>query len=353
MLPDIKIALGFDDRSRKEIDTTTQISRNITIKYPLIASPMDTISDVEMCICLNKMGAAGILHRFMSIEHQVQKAKNIKNESGKCYVAVGLKDSTQRMTELNKKIFPDLFFLDTANGSSILVEEFTRWAKETFAQDIIVGNTLTKESVRRLVNLGADGFRSGIGGGSVCVTSLETGVGCPHLMSNYYGWKAIRNWYLEKKDLEEDNDIKRPSLLVDGGIRYPSDLVKSIVSGADAVICGSIFAGCKETPGIPIRDKQERLLKKYRGMASKEVVEDYEIWDGTPENLFVEGEERLIPYRDISAQDIVFRFVNGLRSAMSYLNFCSIDDMRGSLWTGKTLAVRITANSLYERQAHK
>jgi len=132
----IRQALGFDDigliaadqtniASRRQVWTTSKISRNITIEYPIISSPMDTISDVDTCIALNNIGAAGILHRFMSIEEQVEKAEKINKESGAAYVAIGLGDYEERInTLLKSSADPDLLFLDTANGASIQVTEF-------------------------------------------------------------------------------------------------------------------------------------------------------------------------------------------------------------------------------------
>jgi IMP dehydrogenase/GMP reductase len=55
---------------------------------------------------------------------------------------------------------------------------------------------------------------------------------------------------------------------------------------------------------------------------------------------------------DKSIEDIVYDFANGLRSAMSYLGFSSIEEMRGGLWTDRIKAVRVTANNLYEGFAH-
>ena len=80
---DISLLPNFSDiTSRKEVDTTTKISRNNSIKIPIILSPMDTVSSVKSCIKMNKIGAAGVLHRFMSIDDQRSKSKMIKDESG-------------------------------------------------------------------------------------------------------------------------------------------------------------------------------------------------------------------------------------------------------------------------------
>ena len=79
-----KTAVGFDDinllpnfsevTSRRDIDTSSRMAKvnwppsstASILEYPIILSPMDTVSSVESCIAMNKIGAAGVLHRFMS-----------------------------------------------------------------------------------------------------------------------------------------------------------------------------------------------------------------------------------------------------------------------------------------------
>ena len=212
---------------------------------------------------MNRIGAAGVLHRFMPIEEQTLKAKKIKDESNFCISAIGLKDASDRLESLEK--YTDIFFLDTANGLSIQVEDFLiNYKQSGYAQDIIVGNTLTKQSVYRLANLKADGFRHLIGPGSMCLTQMKTGIGCPSVTGLYYAWKAVRNFQLASLDYfrhEDPKEENRPSILADGGIRYPKDLVKAIASGADAAICGRIFAGLSDV--IDDENIIEKNGKKY------------------------------------------------------------------------------------------
>lgn len=366
MQHNFKEALGYDDisllpnfsdiNSRKEVSTKTKISKNFEIDIPIILSPMDTVSSVKSCIKINKLGGAGVIHRFMSIQDQATKAKFIKDESNFCVTAIGLKDADDRIRATST--YTDIYFLDTANGLTKNVEDFLRWYKTAgFRQDIIVGNTLTKQSVYRLANLKADGFRHLIGPGSMCLTQVKTGIGCPSVTGNYYAWKAVRNWELAQVDLfksDQPNPSNRPSILTDGGIRYPKDLVKAIASGCDAVICGRIFAGLSDViDDEDIVEKNGKRFAKYRGMASKDVVEDYELYDGTKRNLFVEGDNTLIPIiEDKTLEDVIYDFANGLRSAMSYLGFRNIQDMRGGIWTNKIVAVKTTVNNMYEGFSH-
>lgn len=366
MLKPFKEAIGYDDisllpnfseiSSRKKVSTITKISKNKYIDLPIILSPMDTVSSVKSCIKINQIGGAGVLHRFMDPIDQVEKSKKIKDNSNFCINAIGLKDAKNRLEALSE--YTDVFFLDTANGLSSRVEDFLiEYKQSSYKQDVIVGNTLTKESVYRLANLKADGFRHLIGPGSMCLTQIKTGIGCPSVTGLSYAWKAVRNFQLSNLDYfrhENPKEENRPSILADGGIRYPKDLVKAIASGADAVICGRIFAGL-----VDVLDEESLIEKngvryfKYRGMASQEVVEHYELYDGAKKNLFVEGDHTLIPViENKSIEDIVYDFTNGLRSSMSYLGFSTIEEMRGGLWNGKIKAVRITPNNNYEGFAH-
>ena len=170
----------------------------------------------------------------------------------------------------------------------------------------------------------------------MCLTQVKTGIGCPSVTGLSYAWKAVRNFQLANLDYfrhENPKEENRPSILADGGIRYPKDLAKAIASGADAVICGRIFAGLSDVLDEEniIEEKGKRYFK-YRGMASKDVVEDYELYDGSKKNLFVEGDNTLIPIiENKTIEDIVYDFTNGLRSSMSYLGFSNIEEMRGGL----------------------
>ena len=363
-MKEFELALGYDDisllpnfseiNSRKDVSTKTNLSRNIEIEFPLILSPMDSISTVESCIKMNQIGAAGILHRFMPIEEQSRKTKEIRDKSGKSFSAIGLNDYRERINCLIDSGC-QLLFLDSANGLSKKVFDFTKWfyLESEYSKkgiDLIVGNTLSKESVSRLINLGADGVRHLIGPGSACLTARQTSIYCPSITGLYYGWKAVRNWSLYNNDWSNKLD-KEPTVLADGGIRYPSDLCKAIASGSNAVIAGGIFVGCFENSQNIVETNGKKMVK-YRGMASREVVEDYGLTDKTSKNLFVEGDSYYKPYQNKSVEDVVYEFVNGLRSCLSYLGFKSLNEMRGGLWDNTIQAVKITSNSMYEGGAH-
>ncbi len=85
---DLKLGLTFDDvlliprrssiRSRREVSTKTRFTRNITINIPLVSSPMDTVTEETMAITIARLGGIGVIHRFTSIERQVEMVRRVK-----------------------------------------------------------------------------------------------------------------------------------------------------------------------------------------------------------------------------------------------------------------------------------
>ena len=65
-------------RSRKEVHTTTRLSRNKELKIPIISAPMDTVTEHAMAITMARVGGIGIIHRFMQIEEQVEQVLKVK-----------------------------------------------------------------------------------------------------------------------------------------------------------------------------------------------------------------------------------------------------------------------------------
>ena len=87
---EIRTALTYDDvllvpqksriRSRQDVDVTTRLSKNITLKTPLIPANMDTVAESQMAIAMARLGSIGLIHRFCSIEYQVNELKKVKRK---------------------------------------------------------------------------------------------------------------------------------------------------------------------------------------------------------------------------------------------------------------------------------
>jgi IMP dehydrogenase len=123
---DIVEGLTFDDVllvpkhspivSRSQTDLSTKLSRNITLNTPIISANMDTITESGMAIALAREGGIGIIHRFMTIEDQVDEILRVKR-------------SESVMIEQPYTIKPDLTVTETKktmaeyNVSGLLVED--------------------------------------------------------------------------------------------------------------------------------------------------------------------------------------------------------------------------------------
>ena len=80
--------LSFDDvllvpkhsyaRSRKDVSTTTRLAGGIELAIPIISANMDTVTEARMAIVMAQQGGIGILHRFMTIERQVEMVRRVK-----------------------------------------------------------------------------------------------------------------------------------------------------------------------------------------------------------------------------------------------------------------------------------
>jgi len=85
---EVKEGLTFDDVllvpkrspiiSRSQTDLKTRLSRNIFVNIPLISANMDTVTESNMAIAIAKEGGIGIVHRFMTIEDQVDEILRVK-----------------------------------------------------------------------------------------------------------------------------------------------------------------------------------------------------------------------------------------------------------------------------------
>jgi len=80
---DVLVLPAASDVVPSEVDTETKLSRNISLKIPLISSAMDTVTEARMAIAIARQGGVGVLHRNLSIADQVAELDLVKrSESG-------------------------------------------------------------------------------------------------------------------------------------------------------------------------------------------------------------------------------------------------------------------------------
>ena len=287
--------------SRKEVSLSSDLGPDITCGMPIISSPMDTITEAKMANAIQSKGGLGIVHRYNSIEEQVDQVRQIRHPHKAA--AVGISgDYMERAAALVRDGGATILCLDVAHGHHILMKEALMKMKLLYGDDVhlMAGNVATRQGFEDLARWGADSVRCNIGGGSICSTRVQTGHGIPGLHT-----------ILDCIQADVDRDVK---IIADGGLRNSGDIVKALAAGADFVMVGSLLAGTDETPGEVIYQGPHNADKRkvYRGMASKEAQHD---WRG--KHSSDEGITTFVPYRG-KVGDILDELSNGIRSGFSY-----------------------------------
>lgn len=317
---DFKQTFCFDDvlltpqhsdiLSRSEVDLSSELVSETKLNLPVIASPMDTVSDVDMCVAMAQFGGLGVLHRYNTAEQQAEAVRNIRKSvpSFQTAAAIGMSgDFFERACTL-AEAGVGIFCLDVAHGHHNMMERALKKLKDKFGERVhlMAGNVATLEAFECLSSWGADSIRVGIGGGSICSTRIVTGHGIPTLQSVF---DCAQTSY----------DTK---IIADGGIKTTGDMVKALAAGADFVMVGSMLSGTDETPGELLTSARGEKFKEYRGMASKEAQRDWRGKNSTPE-----GVATMVPYRG-SVVDILKNIDGGIRSGLSYTGVRCIKELQ-------------------------
>ena len=322
-LNEYKQSLTYDDISLiptevSRIKSRTEASTNcsflgLKLNVPVISSPMDSVTGIEMAKELSNLGSLGIVNRFDS---SLDSVLNSKNGKGIKAISIALNTNLKTIEKIAAKNY--LICIDTANANNKEVLRKTEMIKKKFNVKVIVGNIAHGASLEQLENAGADAVRVGIGSGSVCTTSIQTGIGIGQVSS-------LLNILFARKDKK-----LKIKIIADGGVKSPGDVAKAIALGADVVMLGRMLSGTRETPGEVIKYNGQ-LWKKYRGSASFGVK---------MRNEFIEGEETMVAYKG-AVKSVIDGISDGLKSSMSYMNCLNLEELR------KTETFAVLSNSSY------
>src|SRR3954462_14096066 len=80
---DVLLLPAASDVIPSEVDTSTRLSKSITLRTPLLSSAMDTVTEARMAIAMARQGCVGVLHRNLSVEDQATQVDIVKrSEAG-------------------------------------------------------------------------------------------------------------------------------------------------------------------------------------------------------------------------------------------------------------------------------
>jgi IMP dehydrogenase len=214
----------------------------------------------------------------------------------------------------------DVVAVSTAHGFSKGVGDTVRLIRNVHpGLPIIAGNVTSAAGVEFLAAAGASIIKVGQGPGSICTTRVVAGVGIPQLTAVHVCARAAAS--------------KGVRILADGGITKSGDIVKALTL-ADAVICGSLLAGCPEAPG-QILEIDGKLYKQYRGMGSLAAMSAGSaaryghVQKDTTRKVAAEGVEAL-KEAGPPVDAVLTQLAGGVQSGLGYLGARNLADLRAN-----------------------
>lgn len=354
---DVLLKPGYAGFSRSEIDLSTQLTKKVTLQVPLVASPMDTVTESKLAIALGLFGGIGIIHRNLTIQDQAAEVAKVKKAGQLVGAAVGSSAGYEERVEALIAAGADVIIVDSAHGFSKYVIEALTYIKKHHPVEVIAGSVATSEGAQALVDAGVDALRVGMGPGAICTTRIVSGMGVPQLTA-----------IVETAEIAHKHKVP---VIADGGINYSGDIVKALAAGASTVMMGRLFAATEESPGEVVEFTKDQVparfqsiingaqiyrFKGYRGMGSIAAMErgkqissedEFHGKSYTDKSVLVaEGVEGLVPCNG-KLELVAATMLEGVRSGFYYAGAATIPQ----LWDTAVLR-RITNASLGESHPH-
>ncbi len=234
----------------------------------------------------------------------------------------------------------DVLCIDSSDGYSQWQKETIEWIKKTYGEETKVGagNVIDAEGFRFLVNAGADFVKVGIGGGSICITREQKGIGRGQATSVIEVAAARDEYYRETGTYVP--------ICSDGGIVHDYHVVLALAMGADFVMMGRYFARFDESPTKVIK-LGNNYVKEYWGEGSNR-ARNWQRYDenNVGEMKFEEGVDSYVPYAG-KLSDNVNKTLGKIKSTMCSCGSANIRDLKK-----KARISLVSSTSIIEGGAH-
>ena len=289
-----------DYRIEKD-DINTPVKNFMTPFSKLIVGKAGlTLSEANQIIWEHKLNTLPIIDQHQNLQYFVFR-KDYDNHRENPYELSG-KDKTLLVgAGINTRDFKervpalveagvDVVCIDSSDGYSEWQKETLQWIKETYGDKLLVGagNVVDKEGFNYLVEAGADFIKVGIGGGSICITREQKGIGRGQATALIDVARA-RDAYFEK------TGIYVP-ICSDGGLVHDYHMVLALAMGADFLMMGRYFARFDESPTKKLKIGNN-FVKEYWGEGSNR-AKNWQRYDmgGSEALKFEEGVDSYVPY---------------------------------------------------------
>ncbi len=276
--------------------------------------------------------------------HQEFPLENVDSEK-RLIVGAGInsRDHADRVPAL-LEAGADVLCIDSSDGYSEWQADTIEFVKTKFGPKAYIGagNVVDREGFLYLVESGADFVKVGIGGGSICITREQKGIGRGQATAVIEVARA-RDEYFEK------TGVYVP-ICSDGGITQDYHLTLALAMGADFVMMGRYFARFDEAPGRKLRINNN-IVKEYWGEGSNR-ARNWQRYDLGGEKKpgsampFEEGVDSYVPYAG-TLKDNVEITLSKVRSTMCNCGALTIRELQHTARLSLASAV-----SIHEGGAH-
>lgn len=234
----------------------------------------------------------------------------------------------------------DVLCIDSSEGYSEWQKRTLTWVRERYGDAVKIGagNVVDGEGFRYLAEVGADFVKIGIGGGSICITREQKGIGRGQAT-------AVIEVAAARDEYYKETGIYVP-ICSDGGIVYDHHMTLALAMGADFIMLGRYFARFDESPTNKL-NINGNYVKEYWGEGSNR-ARNWQRYDlgGDPRMKFEEGVDSYVPYAG-SLHDNVNLSLTKVKSTMCNCGALSIKELQE-----KAKLTLVSATSIVEGGAH-
>lgn len=309
-----------------------------------------TLSEANNIIWENKLNSVPIVDDKFNLVYMVfrkdysedkENPRSLLDKQKRYIVGAGInsRDYKERVPAL-VDAGVDIVCIDSSEGFSEWQSDTIRWIKEEYngAVKVGAGNVVEREGFKYLADAGADFIKIGIGGGSICITREQKGIGRGQA-------SAILDVAAARDEYFEQTGIYVP-ICSDGGIVHDYHITLALAMGADFVMLGRYFARFDESPTAKIK-YGNGYVKEYWGEGSNR-ARNWARYDlgGKTSLQFEEGVDSYVPYAGTLDEGLGIT-LHKIKSTMCNCGAKSIYQLQK---TGRL--VMVSSTSLSEGGAH-
>ncbi len=333
------------------MDPSTKVSEFMTkFEDVIYADENTTLKTANDIIWEHKLNSLPIIDKdrhlvSMVFRKDYDSHKENENElidtSKRYMVGAGIntRDHMERIPALIKA-GADVLCIDSSDGYTEWQKRVLEYVRSEYGDSVKVGagNVVDREGFRFLADAGADFIKVGVGGGAICITREQKGIGRGQATSLMEVSKA-RDEYFEEKG------VYIP-ICSDGGIVHDYHITLALAMGADFVMLGRYFARFDESPTKRI-NVNGSYMKEYWGEGSSR-ARNWQRYDlgGSTHLSFEEGVDSLVPYAG-SLKDNVALTLSKVRSTMCNCGCLTIPELQKN-----AKLTLVSSTSIVEGGAH-